>query len=194
MNTHSRFESVVYRAVRTTTRRIKDAQRRLAFFWRPTLCPCVRRDPIEERRAREEAFLRQRRLGEMGRRLLSVFLVCALLVPGTLVVAQPESVPEDADVRTRTVNGEIGVARFNYVSIVYDSDEETRRDYEMVLPVDDSLELANFEDLRQLKAGDEVRVTYDEYTWVTEDEREHMQRHATHIQFLNRGEQSLRSE
>ena len=134
-------------------------------------------------------------------KIIGVFLVIALcLSQATLALAESGKAKKKATAPVtvaRRVTGEVGVVRFNYITVIYK--KETKRDggikdYEMLLPIDDNTKLVHRRSLDQIQEGDTIEITYDETGWVDKKGIGRLERKARQIRFIRAAIKGLRSQ
>ncbi|MDD5745729.1 MAG: hypothetical protein PHO30_00550 [Candidatus Omnitrophica bacterium] len=86
----------------------------------------------------------------------------------------------------KEVQGEISGIGKDYISIIYQKDDTAGVDYEIMLPMTPDMQLEHKTDLDNLKAGDVVRVQYEETT-EQDDKGPKSSRKAQGITFVKSG-------
>ena len=105
-----------------------------------------------------------------------------------------EAEKEDFSIQAKKVTGEVSMIRKSAISVVTDVDKETKAETEMVFLLNDDVEFAR-KALKELREGDIVEVSFDEYTQTTDEgEEEFVKRVTKKITFLRPASNSLRSE
>lgn len=98
----------------------------------------------------------------------------------------------------KSITGEVGVVRKEYISVIYrkekDPDGSIIRDYEMVIPINESVILNRIKSIDDLREGDSVEIGYDETSWVDEKGIGRIERKGKQITFVRPAIKGLRSE
>ncbi len=96
----------------------------------------------------------------------TVIVVMALMVLVSITLAFAEN-EKSAAVGTKTakeVEGPISGIGKDYISIIYQKDDNDGIDYEIMLPLSEDMAMEHKQNLANLKVGDTVRVQYEETT------------------------------
>ncbi|MFH1640378.1 MAG: hypothetical protein ABIA66_00270 [Candidatus Omnitrophota bacterium] len=84
----------------------------------------------------------------------------------------------------KEIQGEVTGKTFESISICYSRDKETRREEEIMIPIDEkSIKLVNKQELDEIKIGDVISVEYDEIIEDT-DEGKFVKRKGQTIHFI----------
>jgi len=120
-------------------------------------------------------------------------LTLSLLLLVTLVFTSFAGQPPKAPAASKEVAGRVSGISKNYIAIAYGSDEATHTEYEMLIPLDKSLNLTHVKTLDQIKVGDTVSIQFDE-TVETTIEGEKVFRRGKGIAFISAAPKVVESD
>ena len=137
----------------------------------------------------------ERRLHRTGEKIMRIGKISLLMV---LVLgaagwgfAQDERGPEKRKTKIsstiKEVQGEISWMNDKYIAISYNRDLVKGTEDEMLLPIDRNIRLEHKQGIDEIKAGDLVRVSYDEETEEDEKGEKRDSRKARVISFIKAG-------
>lgn len=98
---------------------------------------------------------------------------------------------------TKRVKGEVDVIRSDYVTIVYKREKNpsgTYKEYDMVIPLDDSVSFLHVKDFSEIKEGDTIEIEYEETAWVDKKGVGRLKRKAKKVKFIRTGVKALKSQ
>ena len=96
--------------------------------------------------------------------ILGVIITTALLSTTRMSVANISE--HKMSIETKT--GEVNMIRWNYISIMSHKDEVKKEETEMVFLIDENVAFKRKE-LSELQVGDQVKITYENYTQLDEE-------------------------
>lgn len=105
-----------------------------------------------------------------------------------LAKKKEEPIITDPVTVSKTIRGEIGVRRDEYITVIYKEDKKSdgtiTKDYEMVLPIDENVTLSHIGGADQLNEGDAIEIQFDETSWIDENGIGRIKRRGKHIRFI----------
>ena len=110
------------------------------------------------------------------KRYISKIIVSGILITGLCVglgigyAAEKENPNIIKEVATKKMTGEVQGISKNFIAILYAQDEKTS--YEMAFDVDKDVKIENKKDLKEIKVGNIVAVTYQETTEKPKDDKD----------------------
>jgi len=121
--------------------------------------------------------------------ILSLCLGMVLIFTGNASSAAPEEHKKSI----KTVTGEVSTIRPTYISIISHKDEAKKIDTEMIFLIDENVTYKR-KVIGELLEGDNVKITYDQYTKLDEEGNDIFVKRATkEIHFLSPKSSSLSS-
>lgn len=118
---------------------------------------------------------------------ITLSVLAVVLVLG-FVVAESAQRPGQGERVIRAfgnvVTGEISGISKKFISVVYNKDEETGVDYEMLIPIDENVQVEHKKGLGEFKKGDTVSVEYEDATVEDSAKQRKMRRKGTLVSFV----------
>ena len=96
------------------------------------------------------------------------------------------------------VSGEIGIIKPHYITVIYKKEKGPGgvgvKDYEMLFPIDDNIELLHRKNIGQLQEGDIIQVLFDQTSYTDKKGVGRIERKAKQIKFIKAAPRGLRSQ
>ncbi len=120
------------------------------------------------------------------RRVIYIGIIGFLLLSiSEVAFAKSEETEKNIIRRTsHEISGEVGAIGYNSISIIYERNEKTGMEYEMLIPVDANTKLERKKSLNELKIGDKIKIQFEDATSEDSGE-EKLERKAKVISFLS---------